>query len=75
MKKKLAKLALKKVTLRDLDLDSIAGGTTGQTCNYPQTCTCPSNGGRTCGAGCTNTQKCTVPDTVCAPTCRGTQCI
>ena len=64
MKKKTTKLAVKKVTLRDLDhpaLDSIAGGTTGNTCNG-HTCD-------TCNPLCKNTRN------SCGGTCYGTQCI
>jgi hypothetical protein len=71
MKKKLTKLGIKKVTLRNLDdpaLGAIAGGATNidyTGCYY-----------RTCNAICTDTQKeCTVGDTVCAGTCVGTRCV
>ena len=62
--KKEKKLVIKKVTLRDLDdptLESIAGGTTGNTC-YKQTCT-------SCHPFCYNTKA------SCDGTCWGTICI
>jgi hypothetical protein len=67
--KKLKRLAIKKVTLRDLDdpaLDAIAGGTTGDTCNFPATCECYTRI-RTCKTCNTNVS--------CDGTCFGTQCI
>ena len=62
--KKATKLVVKKVTLRDLDdptLDSIAGGTTGNTCEG-KTCS-------TCNIMCKETRA------SCDGTCFGTICI
>ena len=66
MKKKLKKLAIKKVSLRDLDdaaMNGIAGGTVLQ---------CLTDGKV---GPCTDTQKCTTPITNCYYTCINPQCV
>jgi hypothetical protein len=71
MKKRVTKLGIKKVTLRDLDdpaLAAMAGGTTGDTCNEPATCVCPTTKVGTCGL-------CKLSKASCDGTCFGTACI